>query len=102
MVLSLNWNISAGIRRPDGVSKRVYLINDAFPGPLIECRPGDTIKVTVHNTLEDEGVATHFHGLKIRGSNNMDGVIGFTQDPIPLGEVFTYLFRISDNQVGIF
>jgi FtsP/CotA-like multicopper oxidase with cupredoxin domain len=102
IVLSLDWRISAGIRSPDGVSKRVYLINDAFPGPLIECRPGDTLMVRVSNMLENEGVAIHFHGLHMRGSNHMDGAIGFTQDPILPGETFTYQFLISNDQIGTF
>jgi FtsP/CotA-like multicopper oxidase with cupredoxin domain len=52
--------------------------------------------------LEDEGVAIHFHGLHMRGSNDMDGAIGFTQDPIPPGGVFSYQFRISNDQAGTF
>lgn len=29
---TLNWNITAGQRRPDGVDKRVYLVNGMSPG----------------------------------------------------------------------
>jgi FtsP/CotA-like multicopper oxidase with cupredoxin domain len=69
---------------------------------MIECRPGDTLKIKVSNVLQGEGVAIHFHGLHMKGSNDMDGAIGFTQDPILPGESFTYQFRISDNQIGSF
>ena len=39
--LTYQWRISAGYRSPDGVTKRVYLINDEFIGPTIEARSGD-------------------------------------------------------------
>jgi FtsP/CotA-like multicopper oxidase with cupredoxin domain len=62
------WVVTAGTRSPDGVEKRVYLINDQFPGPVVEGRPGDTIVVDLKNELEgDEGVSLHFHGLHMRG-----------------------------------
>ncbi|KAI5298187.1 hypothetical protein KEM55_003701, partial [Ascosphaera atra] len=41
--IRLDWNITSGMRRPDGVLKRVYLINDLFPGPTIEARSGDRV-----------------------------------------------------------
>lgn len=77
------WVITTGLRAPDGVEKRVYLINgdtaifccehvlmstDAFPGPTIEARSGDTIVVEVANKLcDDEGVSIHWHGLHMTG-----------------------------------
>lgn len=60
------WSITSALLRPDGVSKEVILINDEFPGPTIEARPGDTIVVSIHNYLE-EGVSFHWHGLQMRG-----------------------------------
>lgn len=80
----LHWEITQGRRSPDGVSKLIYLINGTlsniflirftadtfsglFPGPTIEARSGDTIKVEVHNLLEDEGVAIHWHGIHMKG-----------------------------------
>lgn len=60
------WNITSGSLRPDGVRKEVILINGAFPGPTIEARPGDTIKVHIQNFFH-EGVSIHWHGLRMRG-----------------------------------
>lgn len=95
------WQITAGIRAPDGVQKRVYLINEAFPGPTIEARSGDTIVVEVVNCLEgDEGVSIHWHGLHL--PNAMDGVVGYTQDATPPNSSFTYAFTIEENQSGTF
>jgi FtsP/CotA-like multicopper oxidase with cupredoxin domain len=78
------WVVTAAFRAPDGVKKRVYLINgrlsphilktvyliavDEFPGPTIEARSGDTIVVEVVNKLQnDEGVSMHWHGLHMTG-----------------------------------
>ncbi|KAJ9133693.1 Multicopper oxidase [Pleurostoma richardsiae] len=98
--VSLRWHISAGYRHPDGVKKRVYLVNDEFPGPTIEARPGDELVIEVQNGLSDEGVAIHWHGVPV--SNEMDGAAGFTQCPIAPGESFTYRLMIPDNCTGTF
>ncbi|KAF1983374.1 multicopper oxidase [Aulographum hederae CBS 113979] len=97
------WRVSSEILSPDGVSKRIYLVNDAFPGPTIEARCGDTLIIDVENALDnDEGFALHWHGLSMRNANDMDGAVGFTQDPIPAGGKFTYQFRIGEEQYGTF
>ncbi|KAK0108741.1 hypothetical protein ONS96_002586 [Cadophora gregata f. sp. sojae] len=96
------WNITSGVSYPDGVKKAVYLVNDLFPGPTIECRPGDRLIIHVTNSLATEGLSIHWHGLEMRGANNMDGAVGFTQCPIPPGESFTYDFMIGDENYGTF
>lgn len=64
------WEITTGIRAPDGVEKTVYLINGQFPGPVIEARSGDTIIVEVVNELKDnKGLSVHWHGLHMRGNS---------------------------------
>lgn len=75
---------------------------DQFPGPTIEARSGDRIVVNVFNGLESEGVSLHWHGLRMRGHNNMDGAIGFTQCPIPAGGDFVYDFTIDADEHGTF
>ena len=97
-----NWTITSEVRRPDGVAKPVYLINGQFPGPTIETKAGDKLEINVHNSLAQEGLAMHWHGLHMRGSNAYDGAIGFTQCPIPTGRNFTYKFEIADDQSGTF
>lgn len=97
-----HWNITSGIRSPDGVKKGVYLVNNLFPGPTIECREGDKLVIHVMNSLATEGVSIHWHGLEMRGANNMDGAVGFTQCPIPAGESFTYEFTLGEGQAGTF
>lgn len=63
---NFSWNITSALLRPDGVSRKVILINDEFPGPTIEARSGDTIIVSIYNHLK-EGVSFHWHGLQMRG-----------------------------------
>jgi FtsP/CotA-like multicopper oxidase with cupredoxin domain len=57
----------------------------------------------VHNSLKgEEGVSIYWHGLHMKGSNDMDGAVGFTQSPIPAGRNFTYRFQTSPDQHGTF
>ncbi|KAH7364873.1 multicopper oxidase family protein [Rhexocercosporidium sp. MPI-PUGE-AT-0058] len=97
-----HWNITSGIRYPDGVKKEVYLVNELFPGPTIECRSEDKLVIHVTNSLPSEETSFHWHGLEMRGSNNMDGAVGLTQCPIPSGRSFTYEFVVSEENFGTF
>jgi hypothetical protein len=96
------WTITSGFLSPDGVKKEVYLVNGDLPGPTIQCRSGDKLVVHVTNSLADEGVSIHWHGLQMRNASFMDGAVGFTQCPIPAGQKFTYEFDIDDEQSGTF
>ncbi|EXJ72401.1 uncharacterized protein A1O5_04905 [Cladophialophora psammophila CBS 110553] len=100
--LTFNWEITKGFRYPDGVRKEVYLINGQFPGETIEARSGDRIVVNVTNLLIGEGLAIHWHGLRMKGANDMDGAVGLTQDPIPRGQSYLYNFTIGQEESGTF
>jgi FtsP/CotA-like multicopper oxidase with cupredoxin domain len=96
-----HWKVTSGIRSPDGVKKEVYLVNDQFPGPTIECRSGDRLIIHVTNSLKPgEPVSIHWHGLHV--ANRMDGAAGFTQCPIPSGKKFIYEFDVPERQSGTF
>ncbi|KAF3286657.1 hypothetical protein TWF970_008505 [Orbilia oligospora] len=99
-VKEYNWTISDVNANPDGVMRPMILINGQFPGPLIECNEGDTVKVTIHNGAVN-ATAFHWHGLFHNGSNWMDGTTGVTQCPIPPGESFTYEIK-TDGQYGTY
>ncbi|KAF5008765.1 hypothetical protein FDECE_5003 [Fusarium decemcellulare] len=99
--LTFNWAITTGQRSPDGVDKRVYLVNDEFPGPTVESRSGDRLVIHVHNGLQ-EGLSLHWHGLRLKDQNLMDGAVGITQFPIPPGADFVYNFTIGDDEHGTF
>lgn len=97
------WTISKGFRRPDGVLKEVYLVNDLFPGPVLEARSGDTLIINVANNLgEDDGISVHWHGVYMKGQNKYDGATGFTQNSIQPGANLTYEIKIADDQWGTF
>ncbi|EXJ62675.1 hypothetical protein A1O7_03113 [Cladophialophora yegresii CBS 114405] len=100
--LCFDWRVTKAFRSPDGVRKEVYVINDQFPGPTVEARSGDQIIVNVTNLLHDEGLAIHWHGLRMNDANDMDGAVGLTQAPIQTGESFLYNFTIGHDEFGTF
>lgn len=89
-----HWTISNAELNPDGVYRPMILINDQFPGPLVECNDGDTIVVHLDNQAVNS-TALHFHGLFQNGTNFMDGTVGVTQCPIAPKSSFTYTFTIN-------
>lgn len=75
-----------------------------FPGPTVEARAGDRVVVEVNNHLHtiNESVSFHWHGLTMKGNNEMDGVVGLTQCAIPPERSATYNFTIENSQAGTF
>ncbi|GAB7353653.1 hypothetical protein MBLNU459_g4062t1 [Dothideomycetes sp. NU459] len=94
------WNVTETEYNPDGVFRPMLLINNQFPGPLIEANEHDTIRVIVHNRMSNS-TAFHWHGIYQNGSNFMDGTVGVTQCPISPGSSFTYEFKV-ENQSGTY
>lgn len=94
-VVQYDWTVSRAIMAPDGVEKEVLVINNAFPGPMIEANWGDWIEVTVRNNITGpgEGFAIHWHGLLQSYTNCEDGIPGITQCPIAPGETHVYKFQ---------
>ncbi|PYH29861.1 laccase precursor [Aspergillus neoniger CBS 115656] len=90
-----NFTITRGFKAPDGYNKSVILINNQFPGPLIEANWGDMIEVTVTNDIStvEEGLTLHWHGLSMKKTPWYNGVPGYTQCPIAPGKTFTYIFQ---------
>ena len=81
----------------DGGETSVWAYNGKTPGPTLRVRRGKTIRVRLHNGLE-QPTSIHWHGIRI--DNAMDGVSGLTQDPAPPGCTFDYVFSAPDS--GIF
>ena len=72
--------------------------NGLFPGPTWQAAPGDTIKVTLENNLED-WTNLHTHGFHVSPLNNGDNVL-LTIEP---GTTFQYEYQIPDNHPsGVF
>ncbi|KAF4119887.1 Multicopper oxidase with three cupredoxin domains [Geosmithia morbida] len=87
------WTISDAQLNPDGVYRPMMLVNNQFPGPLVECNEGDRIVVHVENRAAN-ATAIHFHGLFQNGTNAMDGTVGITQCAIAPNSNFTYTFDV--------
>lgn len=90
-----DFTVSRSRLSPDGVLRDVIIINDQFPGPIIETNWGDWIEITVHNKISapEEGTALHWHGMLQRSSQWEDGTPGISQCPIAPGHSYTYRFR---------
>jgi CopA family copper-resistance protein len=64
------------------------------PGPLIRLKEGDTVRLSVTNTL-DEDTSIHWHGLLV--PMEMDGVPGVSFPGIRAGETFVYEFPVKQS-----
>ncbi|KAK5084048.1 laccase, multicopper oxidase, benzenediol:oxygen oxidorectuctase [Exophiala xenobiotica] len=91
-VVRYNLEVQNSTLAPDGVSRPVYAINGQFPGPTIKANWGDTIVVTVKNSLQNNGTSMHWHGVRQWKSNAMDGTNGITECPLAPGQSRTYRF----------
>ncbi|KAI1326277.1 putative multicopper oxidase [Xylariaceae sp. FL0255] len=86
--------ITDGEASPDGVLRPMMLINNQFPGPLIEVNENDRLVVHVENRASN-ATALHWHGIFQNGSPWMDGAVGIAQCPIPPGQSYTYQFDVT-------
>lgn len=62
------------------------------PGPRLEARPGDTVKIRFTNQLP-QATNLHYHGLHISPTGNADNIFL----SIPTGETLDYEFTIPSN-----
>lgn len=76
---------------------KLWGYNGQMPGPTIETRVGDRVRIILKNELP-EPTSIHWHGLEV--PNEMDGAGGVTQKPVPPGESFVYEFTL--HQVGTY
>jgi multicopper oxidase len=78
---------------PSGdVGARAWTYNGTVPGPEIRVTEGETLRVTLHNRLE-ESTSIHWHGLPVPFA--MDGVPDLTQPAVPPGATFVYEFQAT-------
>ncbi|KAK2758386.1 hypothetical protein FQN54_004236 [Arachnomyces sp. PD_36] len=77
---------------PDGFSRLVMAVNGQFPGPTIRAGWGDTLRIHVTNSLQDNGTSIHWHGIRQVNTNDQDGVSGITECPLAPGDTKTYEF----------
>ncbi|KAI4726713.1 hypothetical protein E4T49_05551 [Aureobasidium sp. EXF-10728] len=88
-----NLEITETTCNPDGNGTiPCFLINGMQPGPVITADWGDTLSITVKNSLKNNGTGMHWHGIRQLNSVGSDGVGGITECPIPPGGSRTYTF----------
>jgi len=82
---------------PDGIHKdKILGINGQFPGPTLEANVGDTLKITVINSIQDsQNTSIHWHGIHQQGSLFEDGSSMITQCPLPPGQSMVYRFKVT-------
>uniref|UniRef100_UPI0025CDE1C2 copper resistance system multicopper oxidase n=1 Tax=uncultured Sphingomonas sp. TaxID=158754 RepID=UPI0025CDE1C2 len=78
----------------DGRQSHAIGINGTVPAPLIRLREGQTVRLHVENTL-DEDSSIHWHGLIL--PFHMDGVPGVSFPGIRPRSAFTYKFPIVQS-----
>ena len=78
---------------PDGHGNQpCLLVNGQYPGPTIYANWGDTLQITVKNSMQFNGTSMHWHGLRQLNSCGSDGVNGVTECPLAPGHSKTYTF----------
>lgn len=96
----LEVDLTAALSSVQVGDRRVNLLsfNGQSPGPQLEARPGDTVRIRLHNQL-DQPTNLHYHGLHITPQGTGDNVFL----SVAPGEAFTYEFTIpADHPAGTF
>ncbi|KAG0682515.1 hypothetical protein C6P40_001673 [Pichia californica] len=86
----------------NGVIRNLTVINNQYPGPLVEANSGDTIYLHVINQMEDEPVSFHLHGLFYPNNTFDDGASSINTCPIAPGNNYTYKVPIGELEFGTY
>ena len=70
-----------------------WAYGDIVPGPPLEARAGDVLRITLDNQLPAD-TTIHWHGIAI--ANAADGVPGLTQQPVVPRSNYLYEFVVPD------
>ncbi|KAJ1902572.1 ferroxidase fet3, partial [Coemansia sp. IMI 209127] len=93
----INWDIGyVSVNRDGNNTRRAIGVNGEQPIPPVEATKGDTVYLTVRNSL-DVSTSLHAHGLFQNGTNYMDGPAMITQCGIPPGQTFTYVYNLQQS-----
>jgi FtsP/CotA-like multicopper oxidase with cupredoxin domain len=83
----------ASVEIAPGTRVDAWTYNGGLPGPLIRVHVGDRLIVHFTNSLPTP-TTVHWHGMRLPVS--MDGVPGYSQEPVKPGGHFTYDFIVPD------
>ena len=76
----------------NGRTGHAIALNGTIPAPLVRLKEGRTVRIAVHNNL-DEDTSIHWHGLIV--PMEMDGVPGISFPGIKARSTFTYEFPLK-------
>ncbi|WP_071517778.1 multicopper oxidase family protein [Geitlerinema sp. PCC 9228] len=96
----LDLDLTASYNKVSLGNQPAYLLNynQQVPGPLLEAKPGDTVRIRFTNRLS-ESTNLHYHGLHVSPTGNADNIF----IDVPSQETFTYEFQIPSNHpAGLF
>ncbi|MBB5279435.1 FtsP/CotA-like multicopper oxidase with cupredoxin domain [Pacificimonas flava] len=93
----IDLTIARGTRRVGRRQGSAVAVNGSVPGPLVRLKQGQTVRLNVTNTL-DEDSSIHWHGLLV--PFQYDGVPGVSFPGIAPGETFRYEFPV--RQAGTY
>ena len=81
----------------DGESSNNKDEDNLLVGPPIHVQVGDTLRVTLKNSLPTTGLSIHWHGFEMSNTLEYDGVVGVTQCPIAPFTQFVYEFEVAES-----
>lgn len=94
--VSYNLEITNTTCNPDGAhEQQCLLFNGQLPGPVIRASWGDTLSITVTNSMQNNGTSIHWHGIRQYNTPGMDGVNGISECALAPGETKTYTFHCT-------
>ncbi|GAA3804828.1 copper resistance system multicopper oxidase [Qipengyuania pelagi] len=94
---SIDLTVGEGMHTVQGWRGHAIAVNGSVPGPLVRLKEGTTVRLNVHNTL-DEDTSIHWHGLLL--PFHLDGVPGVSFPGIAPGQSFTAEFPV--RQAGTY
>ena len=75
----------------------IWAFDGSVPAPVLRVKRGETLRLSLQNRTE-RPLSLHWHGM--RGEHTMDGVGGFSQEPVAPGAQFDY--RLTPPDPGTF
>jgi bilirubin oxidase len=86
----------ASLALVEGAPTTLWLYNGAFPGPVIDVREGDRVRVALENRLALD-TTVHWHGLPVPADQD-----GNPMDPVPPGATRVYEFDVPAGTAGTY
>lgn len=83
------------LRPSPATESEIWSFDGNAPGPTLRVKLGETLRIRLLNRT-DKPLSLHWHGL--RHDQTMDGVGGFSQEPVAPGDSFEY--RLTPRDPG--